>query len=260
MQHDTIAVIDFGGQYAHLIATKLRRLGVRSVICDPQDPLSVYDKIKGIILSGSPALASQGEESDYNHGIFDLRVPLLGLCFGHQQIVQHYGGTVEFAQREYGPADLHIVTESPITAELDAVQQVFMSHGDSVVSLPEGFVELGYSSLGEAGAEHRFAAVADERRQRYGFQFHPEVDDTVGGDQMLENFATRICGCKRTWRMDRFLDDLLERIHSDVGSGSVFLLASGGVDSTVCAWLLARALGPDRLHLLHIDNGMMRKD
>jgi GMP synthase (glutamine-hydrolysing) len=258
MRHDTIAVIDFGGQYAHLIATKLRRLGVHSVITDPQDPCAAYDGLKGIILSGSPALASQGEESDYNQQIYDLDIPLLGLCFGHQQIVQHYGGQVEFAQREYGRADLHRVTASPITEGLADVEQVFMSHGDSVVSLPAGFVEVGYSKLGGAGAEHRYAAVADEARKRYGFQFHPEVDDTVHGDTMLANFALKVCGCERTWQMERFLDEAIAGIRERVGDGSVFLLASGGVDSTVCAWLLTRALGPERLHLLHVDNGLMR--
>ena len=258
MQHDTIAVIDFGGQYAHLIATKLRRLGVRSVITDPKDPLSAYDGLRGIILSGSPALASQGEESDYNKQIFDLDIPLLGLCFGHQQIVQHYGGQVEFAQREYGRASLYRVTPSPITEGLADEEQVFMSHGDSVVSVPDGFVEVGYSKLGGAGDEHRFAAVADETRKRYGFQFHPEVDDTIHGDTMLSNFAYKVCGCERSWEMERFLEEEIDRIREQVGDRDVFLLASGGVDSTVCAWMLTRALGPERLHLLHIDNGMMR--
>ncbi len=260
MQHDTIAVIDFGGQYAHLIATKLRRLGVRSVITDPGAPISAYDDLKGIILSGSPALMSQGEESDYNKQIFDLDIPLLGLCFGHQQIVQHYGGAVEFAQREYGRANLHRVTPSPITEGLKDVEQVFMSHGDSVVAVGDGFVELGYSKLGGAGDEHRFAAVADETRKRYGFQFHPEVDDTTHGDTMLSNFAYKVCSCERSWKMERFLEEEVERIRGQVGDRDVFLLASGGVDSTVCAWLLTRALGPQRLHLLHIDNGMMRLD
>jgi len=260
MLHDTIAVIDFGGQYAHLIATKLRRLGIRSVITDPQDPLATYDGLKGIILSGSPALMSQGEESDYNKQIFDLDIPLLGLCFGHQQIVEHYGGTVAFAQREYGRANLHRVNPSPITAGLEDVEQVFMSHGDSVVAVPDGFVELGYSKLGGSGDEHRFAAVADETRRRYGFQFHPEVDDTIHGDTLLDNFAQKVCGCERTWQMEKFLDEEIARIREQVGDQDVFLLASGGVDSTVCAWLLTRALGPERLHLLHIDNGMMRKN
>lgn len=259
MIHDTIAVIDFGGQYAHLIATKLRRLGVHSVITDPQDPVSAYSGLKGIILSGSPALASQGEDADYNHAIFDLQIPILGLCFGHQEIVKHYGGLVEHRAREYGPAEFHLtLPESPLLAGLDPVEVVFMSHGDSVVSLPEGFEELGTSTLG-GGEPHRFAGVADESRHRYGFQFHPEVDDTVHGDRMLGNFALEVCGCRATWRMDKYLEEQVVALRERVGDRGVFLLASGGVDSTVCAWLLARALGPDRVHLLHIDNGMMRQ-
>ncbi len=260
--HDTIAVIDFGGQYVHLIATKLRRLGVHSVIRDPQDPLSAFEGMKGIILSGSPALASQGEEQDYDKAIYDLPIPILGFCFGHQEIVQHYGGAVEHRAREYGPADLHLNPDhaaSPLLSGLAPVEQVFMSHGDSVVALPEGFVELGASRLGD-GELHAYAAVADETRRRYGFQFHPEVDDTLHGDQMLANFALEICGCEPTWRMDRFRQEAAERIRDQVGDRGVFLLASGGVDSTVCAWLLNHALGPDRVHLLHIDNGMMRLD
>lgn len=255
--HDTIAVLDFGGQYAHLIGAKIRRLGVHSQIFDPQDPVEAFARVKGIILSGSPALASQGEEADYTKAIYDLPIPILGFCFGHQEIVQHYGGRIEHRAREYGPADLHLTGSSPLVKGLDPVESVFMSHGDSVVTLPEGFVDLGYSQLGD-GPAHAYAAVADEGRRRYGFQFHPEVDDTVHGEIMLANFLFGICGCRPTWRMDRFLDEQAEDIRRFVGDRGVFLLASGGVDSTVCAWLLNRALGPDRVHLLHIDNGMMR--
>ena len=258
MQHDTIAVIDFGGQYAHLIATKLRRHGVRSVITDPHDPISVYDGVKGVVLSGSPALGSQGEEQNYNKAVYDLPVPVVGFCFGHQEIVVHYGGRVAFAQREYGPADLHLVASSPLMDGVTDGSQVFMSHGDSVVEVPEGFVELGYSQLGADGTPHRFAAVADEKRKRYGFQFHPEVDDTAQGETMLRNFIFKICGCEPSWKMDRYLEEQLQVIRDQTGDRDVFLLASGGVDSTVCAWLLNRALGPERLHLLHIDNGLMR--
>ncbi|MDY0000615.1 MAG: glutamine-hydrolyzing GMP synthase [Polyangia bacterium] len=255
--HDTIAVIDFGGQYAHLIATKLRRLGVHGVIRDPQDPLDAFAQVKGIILSGSPALASQGEATGYNKAIYDLPVPILGFCFGHQEIVKQYGGRVEHRAREYGPADLHITHGSPILKGLDRVEPVFMSHGDSVVELPRGFVELGYSTLG-GGPPHSYAAVADESRLRYGFQFHPEVDDTLHGERMLSNFLFEICACRPSWRMDRFAEEQAEAIRRQVGDRGVFLLASGGVDSTVCAWLLQKALGPERVHLLHIDNGMMR--
>jgi GMP synthase (glutamine-hydrolysing) len=135
-----------------------------------------------------------------------------------------------------------------------------MSHYDSVVSVGEGFEELGYTVLGESeGGGHRFAAIGSERLRRYGFQFHPEVDDTVHGHQMIANFVLGICGCTPSWTMDRYLEEQVERVRHEVGDRSVFLLASGGVDSTVAAKLFGLAIGSDRLHLLHVDNGLMRK-
>ena len=262
MHHDTIAIVDFGGQTAHLISTKIRRLGVHAIICDPQAPIERFTGAKGIILSGSPALSSQGESQDYTQAIYDLDVPMLGLCFGHQEIARHYGGRVAHQQREFGLARLEVIADSPLLAGLAKNEQVFMSHGDTVVELPEGFVEVGMSTLGEGS--HHNAAIADETRRRYGFQFHPEVGDTVNGDKMLENFAVGICGCDRSWNMAAYLEQQIERTRAQAGGAdddrAVFLLASGGVDSTVCAWLLGRAVGPDRLHLLHIDTGMMRLD
>jgi GMP synthase (glutamine-hydrolysing) len=135
-----------------------------------------------------------------------------------------------------------------------------MSHGDTVVSLGPGFQELGFSVAAGDDSPHRNAAIADEGRRRYGFQFHPEVDDTEFGERMLENFVLRICGCRPTWTMDRYVDEQIEQIRRTAGDTGVFLLASGGVDSTVCARLIAEALGPRRLHLLHIDHGLMRRD
>jgi len=260
MQHDAIAVVDFGGQYAHLIATKVRRHGVLAEIRQPEDAIEAFEPYRGIILSGSPSLASHGEDSDWNKAIFDLDVPILGLCFGHQQIAQHYGGRVEHGGRQWGKALLHLVGEHPLFQGQPAVQPVWMSHFDSVVSVGPGFRELGYSKSADDAPDHRFAAIGSDEVRRYGFQFHPEVDDTEFGDAMLANFVLRICGCRPTWSMDAFLEEEIERVRRKVGEGSVFLLASGGVDSTVAAALLGRALGPDRLHLLHIDNGLMRKD
>ncbi len=135
-----------------------------------------------------------------------------------------------------------------------------MSHFDSVVAVGPGFEELGYTALGEGGDGHRFAAIGSDALRRYGFQFHPEVDDTVHGDEMIANFVLRICGCRPSWTMERYLEEQVERVRRQVGDRSVFLLASGGVDSTVAARLFAQALGPERLHLLHVDNGLMRKD
>ena len=260
MQHDAIAVIDFGGQYAHLIATKVRRRGVLAEIRQPEDGNDVLRGYRGIILSGSPALSAFGEDSVYNKEIYDLDVPILGFCFGHQEIAKHYGGTVVHGKQEWGRADLHIAGDHPLFKGLAPVEPVWMSHFDSVTAVGDDFVELGYTTLGTDSREHRFAAIGSDRYRRYGLQFHPEVDDTEHGDEMIANFVLEICGCVPSWSMDRYLDEQLARIVDQVGDGSVFLLASGGVDSTVAAKLFALALGRDRLKLLHVDNGLMRKD
>lgn len=260
MEHDTIAVIDFGGQYAHLIATKVRRHGVLAEIRQPEDRLDDFRKYRGIIISGSPSLSSHGEDSAYTKGIYDLDVPILGLCFGHQELAKYYGGTVIHGGREWGRANLHIDREHPIFAGLGPVEQVWMSHYDSVAELGPEFEELGYTMHSDGSADHRFAAIGSDSLKRYGFQYHPEVDDTKHGDQMIANFVLQICGCRPSWSMEGFLDEECTRIREQVGDRSVFLLASGGVDSTVAAAVIGRAIGPHRLHLLHIDNGLMRKD
>ncbi|MEJ2422005.1 MAG: glutamine-hydrolyzing GMP synthase [Acidobacteriota bacterium] len=260
MPHDKIAVVDFGGQYAHLIATKVRRLNVLAEILQPEDPVDRFKSYKGVILSGSPALASEDEDSAYDKRIFDLPVPILGFCFGHQEIAKHYGGAVEHTKREYGPAILRIKGGSPIFAGLGPEETVWMSHGDSVTELPPGFMETGDSSAGGGGGENRNAAIANDELRRYGFQFHPEVDDTVHGEDMLRNFVIGICGCRPDWTVGSFLEEEAGRIREAAAGRDVFLLASGGVDSTVCAILLGKALGPERVHLLHIDNGLMRKN
>lgn len=258
--HDKIAVIDFGGQYAHLIATKVRRSHVLAEIRQPEDPIEAFADYKGIILSGSPALSSFGEDSHYTKEIYDLDIPILGFCFGHQEIAKHYGGTVVNGKQEWGHADLHIQREHPLFAGLDKVEQVWMSHFDSVTSVGPNFEELGYTLLGEGSAPHHFAAIGSDKLRRYGFQYHPEVDDTLHGDEMIANFVLNICQCKATWTMDSYVGEQVKKIQEQVGNNSVFLLASGGVDSTVAARLFAEALGPDRLNLLHVDNGLMRKD
>jgi len=259
MHHDKIAVVDFGGQFCHLIATKIRKLEVLAEIKDPNDPLDSYAGYKGIVLSGSPSLASAGEGSQYTAGLIDLPVPIIGFCFGHQEIAKHYGGQVEHTAREYGYAKLQILEQAEIFHGLGPEEQVWMSHGDSVTVLGEGFIELATSTIGEHGEPHRNAAIADPVRKRYGFQYHPEVDDTVHGVEMLANFAFRICGCEPTWKIDDYVAEQVEAIRREAGDRSVFLLASGGVDSTVTARLLDRALGASRVKLLHIDNGLMRK-
>lgn len=258
--HDTIAVVDFGGQYAHLIATKVRRLRVLAEIRQPEDPIEMFAGYKGIIISGSPSFSSFGEESGYTKAIYDLPIPIFGFCFGHQEIAKHYGGEVIHGGREWGRAMLHLVHDHPLFRGLGPVEPVFMSHYDSVVSVGKDFEELGYTVLGESeGGGHRFAALGSDRYRRYGVQFHPEVDDTVHGHEMIANFVLGICGCTPSWTMERYLEEQVERVRAQVGGRSVFLLASGGVDSTVAAKLFGLAIGPDRLHLLHVDNGLMRK-
>jgi len=260
-RHDTIAVVDFGGQYAHLIATKVRRLRVLAEIRQPEDPIEMFSGYKGIILSGSPSFSSFGEDSGYTKAIYDLDTPILGFCFGHQEIAKHYGGQVVHGGREWGRASLHIVRDHQLFRGLAPVEPVFMSHFDSVVSVGEGFEELGYTVLGESeGGGHRYAAIGSDRYRRYGFQYHPEVDDTVHGHEMIANFVLGICGCTPSWTMERYLEEQVERVRAQVGHRSVFLLASGGVDSTVAAKLFGLAIGPERLHLLHVDNGLMRKE
>ncbi len=259
MHHDKIAVVDFGGQYAHLIATKVRRLNVLAEIRQPEDTIEEYSGFSGIILSGGPALLSHGDDADYNPEILNLDVPILGLCFGHQEIASYYGGQVSHGGREWGHAELYIVRDHPLFDGLEKTQQVWMSHFDSVSEIGPEFEELGYTVMG-SGAEHRFAAVASDTLKRYGFQFHAEVDDTPNGDRMLENFVMGICKCRPSWTMEQFLEEQGDRIRDTVKDGSVFLLASGGVDSTVAATLIGKAVGPSRLSLLHVDNGLMRKN
>lgn len=259
MNHDKIAVVDFGGQFCHLIATKIRKLEVLAEIKDPNDPLDSFEEYKGIVLSGSPALASAGEGSQYTPGLIDLQMPIIGFCFGHQEIAKHYGGQVEHTSREYGYAKLQIHEQAEIFHGLGPEEQVWMSHGDSVTELGEGFIELASSTTGE-NLPHRNAAIAHPGLKRYGFQYHPEVDDTVHGSEMLANFVFRICRCRPTWKINDYVAEQVEAIRREVGERSVFLLASGGVDSTVTARLIERALGASRLQLLHIDNGLMRKD
>jgi GMP synthase (glutamine-hydrolysing) len=260
MQHDAIAVIDFGGQYAHLIATKVRRHRVLAEIRQPEDPIDAFRKYKGIILSGSPALSSHGEDSDYTKAIYDLPVPILGFCFGHQEIAKHYGGEVIHGGREWGHAEMHIVRDHPLFAGLGKKEVVWMSHFDTVSAIGPQFEELGYSFLGAGGEKHRYAAIGSDRLRRYGFQFHAEVDDTAHGDEMIANFVLGICGCAPSWTMERYVDEQIAKIRALVGDRSVFLLASGGVDSTVAAKLFGMALGASRLHMLHVDNGLMRRD
>jgi len=261
-KRDTVAVLDFGGQYVHLIATKIRALGVYAEIRDPDDPVESFRDYGGVVLSGSPALSAHEEDSEWSRGILDLGIPSIGFCFGHQEIAKHFGGTVEHTRREYGAATLHVLdADSKLLRGLKTEEIVWMSHGDTVTRVPEHFRELAYSTGGGVLThEHRFAAIASDSKRQYGLQFHPEVDDTPCGTQILKNFLFEICEIRPTWSVGNQVEERAAAIRDQVGDRHVILLASGGVDSTVCALLFRKAIGEDRLKLLHIDNGLMRKN
>jgi GMP synthase (glutamine-hydrolysing) len=261
MKRAGIAVLDFGGQYVHLIATKVRDLGVYAEIREPDDPVETFRDYRGLIISGSPSLSAQNEDGNWSRGVLDLGIPVLGFCFGHQEIAKHAGGTVEHTSREYGAATLNVDGDSPLFEGLAKEELVWMSHGDSVTRLGGDLVEIGYSTGGtDRSQDHRNAAIACEERRQYGLQFHPEVDDTPCGRRILENFVVGICAAPREWSVGDQVEERATALRAQIGDREVLLLASGGVDSTVAAKLFERALGASRLRLLHIDNGLMRKN
>jgi GMP synthase (glutamine-hydrolysing) len=251
---DTIAVLDFGGQYAHLIANRIRRLGVYSEIVQPDVDPATLRRFKGIILSGSPHSILNQNSPHFNDGLLSLKIPVLGLCYGHQHLCKSLGGAVSRGTtREYGIAQLQIKNSKNIFAGLELKQQVWMSHGDTVSAIPDGFEILGSTD------DCEFAAVGDLNRQFYGLQFHPEVTDTPGGMKILDNFIG-VCNCKYQWNSETFLESISEDIRKRTGNRNVFLLVSGGVDSTVAFSLLNKVLGKERVLGVHIDNGLMRLD
>ncbi|MDA3864106.1 MAG: glutamine-hydrolyzing GMP synthase [Deltaproteobacteria bacterium] len=253
-----IAVIDLGGQYAHLIAVRLRDLGCYAEIFDADD-IEQISRYKGVIVSGSPNLSAHDEDGGVLTEILELPQPVLGFCFGHQEIAKFYGGKVIRGKPEFGPATLEIIKETDIFPGIPKQSTVFMSHGDTVETLPPGFEEIGISS-NQKGNIHHNAAIGCSSLKRYGFQFHPEVDDSEYGDLMLKNFAVDICKVDPRWQSKIFAQTLIEKIQDQVGDKDVFLLASGGVDSTVLGELLKQALSSEKVHLLHVDTGFMRKN
>lgn len=251
-KNDVIAVLDFGGQYAHLIANRIRRLGVYSEIVHNDIDPAELGTYKGIIFSGSPFSVQQECSPRFDPKILELKKPILGLCYGHQLIAKTLGGkVVRGTVKEYGRATMHIAKGNPLLNGLTDKEQVWMSHGDTVDSLPEDFEVFGSTD------DCRFTAVGCLKRNIFGLQFHPEVTDTPNGTKILGNFLD-LCGCKRTWNSGRFLEGIADEIKRICGKRNVFLLVSGGVDSTVAFTLLNQVLGNDRVLGLHIDNGLMR--
>jgi len=252
---EKIIVLDFGGQYAHLIANRVRRLGVFTEIHSPAAPVSELVGAKGIIYSGGPASVYAEDAPEYNPEILNIPVPKLGICYGHQLIASQLGGTVKPGKvKEYGIANLEICdAQHPLLKNIPASSPMWMSHGDSVSQLPDGYRIIASTK------DCPIAAVALDERKIYGIQFHPEVTHSKFGMQLLDNFIS-ICQCQRSWNMKSYMPLISEKIRTEVGSRKVFLLVSGGVDSTVAFVLLNKVLGTERVMGLHIDNGMMRMD
>jgi GMP synthase (glutamine-hydrolysing) len=254
--HERILILDFGSQYTQLIARRIRELGV---YCEIQRPDLTAKQIKdwaprGIILSGGPASVEQPGAPMVDTSVFEGNVPVLGICYGLQLMAKLLGGKVEKSpQREYGPARVY-VTEStgPFRAfKKTAATEVWMSHGDRVIALPPGFHAIGNTTNSE------FAAVAHDSKPIYGLQFHPEVAHTQEGKMMLHSFLFDVCRLSGNWTMKNFISEAIEAIRNKVGDGRVICGLSGGVDSSVCAMLLHKALG-DRLTCIFVDNGLLR--
>ncbi|HCE43938.1 MAG TPA: GMP synthase (glutamine-hydrolyzing) [Lentisphaeria bacterium] len=254
--NQTVLVLDFGSQYSQLIARRIRECNVYSRIV----PFRIgVDEVRkenpsGIIFSGGPASVYQKDAPRCDPEIFKLGIPILGICYGLQMTSHLLGGKVsKGTAREYGRAELEVLGKSDLFTGLEEKLTVWMSHGDKVLSLPEGFSPIAKTSNTE------YAAVCDPSRKIYGIQFHPEVVHTPRGRKIIENFCLRICGCRGDWTMQSFIDQSLEEIRTKVGKGHVILGLSGGVDSAVAAALIHEAIGR-QLTCIFVNNGLLRKD
>ncbi len=266
MTKEKIIVLDFGSQYAHLIAKRLRLAGFYSEIALPSSDLDAFTGAQGIIFSGGPSSVYDEHIPSFNSDILSLDIPILGLCYGHHLMAKEYGGKVEKAAvGEFGFAQLQRtldgkpLSDSPLFAGITLPAQVWMSHQDGVLALPPGFEVIASTK------DCPYAALQNRAKKRYSLQCHVEVKDTPDGDRILTNFIS-ICGMQKNWNENQVLEQIIAQIHA-IADGSdgktkrkVLLFLSGGVDSTVAFALLNKALGQERVLGLHIDNGFMRKD
>jgi GMP synthase (glutamine-hydrolysing) len=255
MQHQTIAVLDYGSQYSQLICRRVRESHVYAELISWEKAAERLPQmnLKGIILSGGPNSVYDPGAPTLPEIVWESGVPVLGVCYG-LQLLAHYGGghVAPSQEREYGAAQIEVTTPSPLFAALPARQQVWMSHGDRVDRLPTGFQAIAHSD------NSPLAAFADEKRRIYGIQFHPEVVHTPLGSQVLSNFVKGICGCTADWTAGNFILETVDRIRAQVGAeGHVVCGLSGGVDSAVAAALVHRAIG-DRLTCIFVDHGLLR--
>ncbi len=253
---DKILILDFGSQYTQLIARRIRE---NQVYCEIHPFNLSIDKIKNfdpkaIILSGGPSSVYDEGAPKLDKSFFDLTYPILGICYGMQLMSKILGGEVEPSQhREYGKAVLKLEKPSLLFEGVSRESQVWMSHGDKVVKIPSGFSEIGSSD------NCKFVVVENPSQKRYGVQFHPEVVHTLVGDQILKNFLFKIATCKANWTLSGFIESEVAKIRKEVGKDKVLCAVSGGVDSTVAAVLLHKAIG-EQLTCIFIDNGVLRKN
>ncbi|MGO9319619.1 MAG: glutamine-hydrolyzing GMP synthase [Solirubrobacteraceae bacterium] len=251
-----IVVLDYGGQYSQLIARRVRDCGVFSELLPHHVPLEeiAARKPRGIILSGGPASVYAQGAPPLDLGLLELGVPVMGICYGMQLLVHTLGGRVEQAEvGEFGRSDLHVSEPGVLLAGMPREQTCWMSHRDTVFEPPPGFTALASSSSSPV------AAVESAERGIYGIQFHPEVVHTPYGQEILTRFLTEVCGCELTWSAASIVDEQVRRIREQVGDGSVICGLSGGVDSSVAALLVHRAVG-EQLTCVFVDHGLMRKE
>ena len=250
-----IVILDFGSQYSELIARRVRETEVYSLVLGYTTTAQQLAQLapKGIILSGGPSSVYEDGAPRCDPALWDLGIPVLGVCYGMQLMVQQLGGSVVAAGRaEYGKAPLYLDDPTDLLTNVAEGSTMWMSHGDSVSSLPEGFVRLAHTD------NTPDAAVAHHGRRLYGVQFHPEVVHSAGGMAMIRNFVYHICGCQADWTTAAFIDEAIDDVRAQVGDKRVLLALSGGVDSSTLAFLLHRAIG-DQLTCMFIDQGFMRK-
>jgi GMP synthase (glutamine-hydrolysing) len=254
--HQTIVVLDFGSQFTQLIARRLRELSVYSEILPFDTPFAEIERRKpvGIILSGGPKSVREAGAPRCDTAVYGTNVPLLGICYGMQLMTDALGGQVAAApHREFGLATIRIEDGAPLFASVPSELRVWASHGDFVKAAPTGFRVTATSSNAPV------AAMVSEARRMYALLFHPEVAHTDHGLDILRNFAYGVCGCTGDWTMSSFVQEATDKIREQVGDGRVVCGLSGGVDSTVAAMLIHRAIG-DRLTCIFVDNGVMRQD
>ena len=254
---ETIVVLDFGSQYSQLIARRIRECHVYSKIMPYSTPAAKIreENPRGIILSGGPSSVYAEHAPKCDPAIFELGIPVLGICYGLQLMIHTLGGEITRGKaREYGKAMLKIAGESDLFQGLSGEIQVWMSHGDKVTRMPEG----GFEILGSSG-NTEYCAVRMGGRSLYGIQFHPEVVHTPQGSTILRNFCRNICGCSGDWTMESFIEQSVREIRAKVGSSNVILGLSGGVDSSVAAALIHKAIGR-QLNCIFVNNGLLRKN